>query len=407
MTSTSTLIRMLGKDTTPGPGAYMPPSDFGKAPAFSIRKKLTEKTYVNDAGYQNLPSTVGQGRKSSLYSRHDLKDKNITPGPTYVPPRFGSDGHTSAFHMRTRRSEPGPVSPGPGAYDNRSSSSIGSGPRFTLKARLFPPEEGKNEGPGSGAYMPDYDAVYSTQKKTIGAKHNDLKTFQTPGPGQYEIDRRLKGGPISFHMRPKEVINNNNPGPGKYDTSVPIGKDSLRFSLRSRIDVEKKPIDAEYQKIPDVFGTEGIKATFHSRHKDLHDINKVGPDYVPPPFGSDATKCALYSRRETTNRSTPMITPGAGTYNTRTEPGSDTPKFTLKARKFPPQEGENVGPGPAKNAPDYSKILGNGRRTQILEKIKDPKPPVTPGYYDVAPISDGPKWTIGRKEYLETTPGSV
>ncbi|OHT12649.1 hypothetical protein TRFO_17474 [Tritrichomonas foetus] len=406
MTSTATIIRITGKDQTPGPGAYMPPSDFGRAPAWTIKKRLPERTSSNTAGYTVLPNTVGQGRKSALASRHSTRDYSNTPGPSYVPPRFGSEAHSSSMHQRLNRPEARAVSPGPAAYEYKTSSL--SGPKFTMKSRKFPPDEVSHDAPGAAAYGPKYDYIMpSAQKRTIGDRLKEVRCDVTPGPGQYVIDRRPQSQLASFHIKRREPKYDDIPGPGKYDTSVPCGRETPKYTIRPRIQEVRKTIDPAYQKIPDVFGREARKSSLGSRHKDVQQTNPVGPSYVPPPFGSTARKSALASRHSVRDRSTPMETPGAGRYDVPSDgmKGKRAPKWTMKGRNFPPNEDEHAGPGPAANAPDYTKMLPQGRKTQILEKFHEPKKEQGPGYYDPEKPPTGPKWTIGRKEDLGITPG--
>ena len=403
MTSTATVIRIVGNyKGTPGPGAYMPPSDFGKAPAYTIKHKYPDRTQGNKAGYENLPNTVGTGPKYSLSIRPKDRNYNNTPGPNYMPPAFGKEAEAHAFHIKPRDPGDGIVSPGPGKYNTSKGL---SGPKYTLKARKFIDEE-VSVGPGAGKYLPDYDKVMPSRPKTgIGIKHKEPKRSATPGPGQYTINRDPPNTPASMHIKRKELNKDNFQTTGKYDTSVPLGTRAPKYSIRTKNDIPEKPIAAPYQKIPEKFGKDCPKYSLASRHKELAKTPTPGPSYMPPPFGSDAPKYSCVSRRPETRNADYQPGPGAGKYNTR--PKTTGPAYTIKSRKYPQNDGIIDGPGGGKYMPDYDKVLPSRPKTSILER-HDPKPKgPLPGYVDLGTTMQGPKWTIGRKEELAITPGVV
>jgi hypothetical protein len=133
------------------------------------------------------------------------------------------------------------------------------------------------------------------------------------------------------------------------------------------------------------------------RPKDRDYTQAPGPDYVPPPFGDDAAKwsCRSVNRglRDIGQGNTPPG-PGAGGYNTRPAPGG--PKWTMKARQFPPDAKPPPGPGGGSYLPDYAKVLPSDLKgRQILERFKEKKEE-RPGYYNISAPKRAPKWTIDR-----------
>ncbi|OHT00345.1 hypothetical protein TRFO_08017 [Tritrichomonas foetus] len=401
MTSTATIVRIVGPyKGTPGPGAYTPPSDFGKAPAYTIKHKYPDRTERNKAGYENLPNTVGTGHKYTMSIRpKDLKTLN-TPGPNYMPPKLGQEAPAHAFHMKEPEPKNGCVSPGPGKYNTSKGL---AGPKYTMKARKFVHEEGTVEGPGGGKYFPDYDKVMPSRPKTgIGIKHKAPKRAATPGPGQYDIDRSPPSKAAAFHIKRREMNKDNFPL-GKYDTSVPLGTQVPKYSIRTKNDIPEKPLAAPYQKIPEKFGKEAPKYSLSSRHKEIERPPIPGPSYMPPPFGSEAIKYSCTSRREKSRNMDYQPGPGAGKYNTR--PNTGGPAYTIKSKKYPKNDGVVEGPGGGKYLPDYDKVLPSRPKTAILEKHEHKPDGPLPGYVDLGGTFAGPKWTIGRKEELEITPG--
>ena len=401
MTSTATVIRVLGtKQTSPGPGSYDIPSCFGKAPSWTIKHKYTKKQAESTGGYEVLPSSIGESPKWSLRSRQKTRDFVAAPGPNYVPPPFGKDAHSSALHQRPREPKDMKVSPGPGKYDTRPGT---SGPRYSVKGRQFPPDEGKIEGPGPGKYLPDFTKVMdSSQKCGIGVRLEDPKRATTPGPADYSIKDTSIKHTTCFHSRHYKPPPSSTPGP-KYDQPTDFGVDSPKYSLRSRIDSPKRPLTAPYQKLPECFGDGVPKWTLSSRHKDRDVTASPGPDYVPPAFGNDGRKYSLVSRRER-KRDVKGESPGPAAYSPKYMDTSH--KFTMKARQFPPDDGKVDGPGGGKYLPDFDNVLPSSPKLTIKNRFDEKKKEQGPGYEDLgSTLKHKGGITIGNREELTITPG--
>lgn len=400
MTSTATIIYRTGRDQTPGPGAYFPPSDFGSAPQWTIKHKYPSKLNCNRAGYEALPSSIGTGPKYSLSSRPKERAVTATPGPNYMPPKLGSEAPASALHQKMVDRSEVPPGPGVGKYNTRPDT---GGPKYSMKSRKFAPDDGKIDGPGAGKYLPDYEKTMRNGPKTgIGIKPKERKEQPTPGPGQYHISRDPPQRGAAMHIRHRELKQDNFPGPGKYKTERQLGDDVPKYSLRSRIDVKQEVIRAPYQKLPECFG-DAPKWSLSIRPKDRAMFVTPGPNYMPPKLGEEAPASALHQKM--VDRSELAPGPGAGKYNTRPENGG--PQYTMKSRKWAPDEGKIDGPGAGKYLPDYSKVMPMEAKRTILEKFKEKKKEPGPGYVDLGSTLHGPKYTIGRKEPLGVLPGSV
>ncbi|OHT01621.1 hypothetical protein TRFO_07538 [Tritrichomonas foetus] len=396
MTSTATIFRVTEQDQVPGPGTYSVPSDIGNAQKFTIKGRYPD-TRKTGPGYENLPTTIGEGHKYSLYSRPEDPKPKSSPGPNYIPPPIGADAPASSFHIRGSKKERND-SPGP-KYNTRRRN---DGLQYSIKGRNFI-EDARHDGPGP-KYVPNYDASLPSPRRTTirdVIRHKDSN--DNPGPGRYEIDRSLDSRPASFHARCGTERKNDNPGPGKYEPEKYWKKDTPSFSLRSRHDIPDRSARAPYQKIPDTMG-QGLKYSLTSRRDTRQREPPPGPSYMPPPFGSDGIKYSLTSRRD--RKRDPSKEPPGPKYNIN-ECNIDncSRKYTIKGRNFSCDEGKAFSPGPAYK-PEYGAVLPSPRRTQILEKVKDPKKPVGPGYYDLgSTMGQGPKITIGNKEKLAVRPG--
>ncbi|OHT12043.1 hypothetical protein TRFO_18233 [Tritrichomonas foetus] len=148
----------LATYSTPGPGAYNPTNmNNNNAPSFTFKSRHEVASRPITVQYRTLPTTIGQGPKIALASRHEARTAIDTPGPSYVPPQLGSDAKMISLASRmagTRDSRAD--NPGPGAYDVRSS--FGKDARSaTLHSRTSTNEGKGNIGPGPGAYYPQIE----------------------------------------------------------------------------------------------------------------------------------------------------------------------------------------------------------------------------------------------------------
>lgn len=403
MTSTETIIHLSSKQQqAPSPADYTIPTKFGlESPRYTIRPRPEMKTQGNRAGYDYNPNTIGTGRKVPIGVRPKEREKEVTPGPSYMPPAFGQDTPRVALHGKMVNNERGfgVESPGPGKYDTNTTS---RSPRWVIGHRQF--EQGKIFGPGPGKYNPDYDRVMSSAPKTgIRVKTAGAKQQITPGP--YDVPHQLDTHGSVFHRRAKELTSKDNfPGPGKYSIPEKFGQESPRYTIRPRNEEKQNVIGAPYQKLPDITGNTSPKYSFSIRPKDRDIQATPGPNYSPPPFAHDSIRYSFPHKSTTKVQSSG---PGPGKYNTRDE-SLTGPKYTMKARKFNENEGKVLGPGPGKYLPDYEKVLPSPPKTGIRVKTDGEKPaPQTPGYIAAPPVPSGPKFTIGVKDPNGIAPGSV
>jgi hypothetical protein len=201
--------------------------------------------------------------------------------------------------------------------------------------------------------------------------------------------------PSSFHIKRRELSYEYIPGPGKWDTSKRTGSETPSYSLRSRINVKKELLKPSYPKIPDSFGDDTPKWSLFRKFED-NPFKPPGPTYIPPKFGTFAPKYSILDvRKREIGQGLVPIGPGGGRHNTQPIAGSESPKFTLKARQYPNNLGGPDGPGGGKYIPDYSKILpADLKGRAILERFKEHTPEVRPGYRDLGGTNATPKWTI-------------
>ena len=400
MTSTTTLIRVVGnKNQTPGPGSYNIPSDFGSAPKWTIKNRYKEKKKELSPGYHSFPNSIGTGRKSTIANRPKERDFTQSPGPSYMPPKFGNDAQKSSFHGYTDYRGKRAQTPGPGQYD--ISKDLG-GPKFTIKARKFPPDQGEIPGPGVGRYAPDYSkTMRASTSSSIRPRYKDpLMREKKPGPADYEVPRNLSNRSSCFHIKSHEFLPEPSPGP-KYNNPGEIGRDSPKYSIRSRIDVKKEKLDPALNALPEMFGKEAHAYTIGVKSKERDLVQSPGPEYIPPGIGTESPKWSMTSRRER-KRDLSLEPPGPGQYSPQTDDMSR--KWTIATRAVPPDP-KNTNPGPSQYDPNYTLIRRSTQMTAIREKFKERPPEPQPGYVDLGSTLTGPKWTIGVREEVDCTEG--
>ena len=392
MTSTTIIVRTLNsKVPSPGPGSYDIPSDFGKAPSWTIKHKYKKKTPERGAGYQNLGTTIGQGRKSSIKNRIQDRDYTQSPGPSYMPPALGSEAQKSTFHERiaSRSKE---TTPGPGSYDI---STKFDGKKYTIGSRKWMPSEGEVPGPGVGKLNPDYSkTMRSSTAHSIRPRYAEPKKEPTPSPNDYTISRDLSKISSTFHQKRIEFGPEKTPGP-LCDPPV-FGADGPKHTIRGRIDLKTEKPDPEIRTLKAPFG-QTRPVSMHSRMRERDYTQSPGPSYVPPPFGSDGRKSSFGARRNA-KRDISREPPGPGQYDPR--PWSASRAYTIASKARMPSEGPPNTPGPDAFRPDYDAVMKSTIKPVILEKHPDKPPEPGAGYTYYKTEVDGPKFTIGLKDLV-------
>jgi hypothetical protein len=178
---------------TPGPGAYSP-TDANKptAAVYTLKSRHESVERPNTAPYRDIGSTVGEGPKISLSSRHKVPDGDNFPGPNYWPPALGEDAQKSAMSFRYGQDRsPYRDNPGPGAYNIE--------PKFANEANKYTLHQRTNQGdpdncsPGPAAYTPDINAQKPrAPSASMHIRPEDKGPDETPG--YFDLGSTL-GGP--------------------------------------------------------------------------------------------------------------------------------------------------------------------------------------------------------------------
>ena len=375
--------------STPGPGSYDYRDSFG-GPKWTIKGRVKPDPPPLAAPYRALPPLMGTGPKVPIMGRHPIP-QNKTPGPTYIPPDFGSQSRKS--HVGTR---PAPLTPfdtpGPGAYN--VSPGIGSNGRgSTLHGHdksivMGPPT------PGPAAYTPDARAILKRSPAAhVGVRPREMDPEDTPGPGAYSLPRDMGGTACYVHVRRREDPDNGIPGPGAYSPSGKPG--GPRYSIGERHPIEDRPITAPYRSFPSSIG-QGRKVAIMGRHE-LRGDTTPGPSYIPPGIGASGKMWTMGKRYAPLK---PLDTPGPGEYKVGTDFARQARSSSLHGRDKT-IDIQKDSPGPAAYTPNALATKRRSPATTIHLRTKLRDPDQTGGYCNLGSTLHGPRYTIGRRYTMD------
>jgi hypothetical protein len=186
---------------SPGPAFYNVNRSFeGGCPTILMKGRRSLPSGFTDVQLYNLPTTIGKVTGITLHGRTEIRPTFHTPGPSYLPPRFGSNARMCGFPPISYGAKPrGGKDGGQSALGRpkNPSATIGPGPAaFVLRDKSFDAtgnigytikgchdfQIGGTESPGPGAYAPKFNAVLKTGPKIAFHSRTALKgPPETPG----------------------------------------------------------------------------------------------------------------------------------------------------------------------------------------------------------------------------------
>ena len=160
------IIHVTGNNNIgPGPGAYNIASSLNR-PCILMKGRTSLRDRVIDVPFYRLPTTVGNVTKISLGGRTKIPGAgSFTPGPTYVPPKLGSNARKTSFGSPPKTKISSALStfatpgPGPAAYSIRDNSFDGDGKRGVSISGAHNLMYANTISPGPAAYKPKFAAV--------------------------------------------------------------------------------------------------------------------------------------------------------------------------------------------------------------------------------------------------------
>ena len=156
------IYRVGPAEKNPGPAAYdIRGSMYQPNKGVAISPRLNRQNNQTNGNYVSLPSTIGQGPKISFGYRSKELKKFIPPGPSYVPPAFGSKCPRYPFPKAPVKRDYG-CGPGPAGYSVRYPSLVDSNHECTIPRSPRRTSFLKSDTNGAPLLSPRYDKV---QKK--------------------------------------------------------------------------------------------------------------------------------------------------------------------------------------------------------------------------------------------------
>lgn len=418
--------RILGDENLPGPASLDVRREPGvDSPRFTIKQKYPDRPPSAAVPYRQIPTTLcADSPKYTMRPRYPERDEQKTPGPSYIPPAFGSElrktGNAtfgprggSAEPRRTRHYVSYSQNPnGPAEFDARRNPRDARAPAFTIAPAYGDSWMKKNSNPSADAYTPNFTCgKRKTPDIYIGKRLEMQTTDDSPGPGAYDIpssfdkkNTRAIGG--KCHRKPAK---NTIPGPGTYEVAKPIGSDARRIKIGEKWR-SKSEGGGQYYKIKREFDEPSARVTIAPKTaRDPRRDEVPGPGAYTPEKPKTSRSCSFGRRGSAKTKKNDDVfwipksdTPGPGTYNV--EPPRDGPSFSLRDG-YAAISNETISPGP-KYLPENDTIGKRSPRFTCRPRTEPTtgKSATQDAGYVVLPPHEVPPITIHRREYLNLLP---
>lgn len=379
------------KRNNPSPGSYNVEKSIGSdKPTISMHVKHKEYQDINTVPYRELPTTIGEGPKSTIGKRIEPQQAK-TRELDYVPPAFGSNSP----HIGIGSVLPKPKideTPAPGAY--RNTKEIGEGARACQMhgtSNRSPYDISSTPGPGN--YSPSRTPLPG--KITIGTQPSKrAKCEETPAPGQYNDPRRLKPDASKGRIHERSVSRESAvkpPGPGNYNIrdSDPL-KDTRPIYMRSRPETKYESNDVELRDTRRPFcESPGLRIGERTPERKSRAVEST---YTPSDFGKDGKKVTISPRGK--DRTPREVVPAPGSYYRDVPFGSDAKSSSMGTPRDKVKSAYSSRPGPGSYSPDYTAGKTSSPKYTISGAVYSPKKDKTPEYRNLGSTLGGPKYSI-------------
>lgn len=212
------------KGGTPGPGKYNTRRDLeGQVPVIRMKGRHNLAQEPNKAPYYNIGSNIGKTTKITMHGRSDTKPKFTPPGPSYIPPSFGSDAKKIGISPPVFNTS-----------KSRRSASAAGGRGATSLGKRRNPDETPGPGPGKYSTREEFGVPKSAQGVRIKGTHNfKYLTADSPGPAAYKprYEKVMKAAP-KYKMKGRPKAKDPEVTAGYRNIGSTLG--GPRFSMKAR-----------------------------------------------------------------------------------------------------------------------------------------------------------------------------
>ncbi|MEW5299279.1 MAG: hypothetical protein WDW36_002310 [Sanguina aurantia] len=311
--------------------------------------------------------------------------------------------------------------PGPGQYDVGSTGP--SGPSFSMRAKAAvrnaaaedtPGGRGREAGRGPGQYEALTVTGNSGPSYTLGGRRHMAQplTEDNPGPGHYQTAGPNSGEGPAFSM-PGRVVDRlpEGPGPGEYDLSkrLKTGPSAVLVGKPRVPLLDPTPGPQDYQHPTEAMGADAPAYTFSLRLDPKPPPRAPAPgDYTLPEAWRDGPAISMSRRPRPPPAQDP--TPGPGEYHQRSV-GGGAPAFTFAGGRpadgwdpaaETPGPADYMGPQDTFDGPSFTMAPRAASPTRPLDQIPGPG-----SYHASGPAhATGPSFTIPSSRVVESRPDS-
>ena len=179
-------IQIVGDRTPlPGPADYTVSRAFTDGKGCSISPRYYQRRQVDDPNLYDLGTYMGKGPKIAIGPKTKIPGPDPGPGPTYIPPKFGSDVAGVKFPRQKKPKDKANGNPGPQDYRCKYDTDLGlkACQASIGNAKRPPIFQGDPTTPGSGAYNPKFDYTVPRSPRPVrGHKYKERAPDRT---GEY------------------------------------------------------------------------------------------------------------------------------------------------------------------------------------------------------------------------------
>ncbi|OHT13525.1 hypothetical protein TRFO_03252 [Tritrichomonas foetus] len=421
-----TWARQIGREKKPGPANYTTSGRAGEsAPAYSIKSRYDEKGPPFAPQYVNLPTSIGESPRFTIRPQTTEQKPFDTPGPEYVPPRFGEN------YLRrlngTMRSRGLSLDPrqrtykiydhdpyGPGGRDTRYRPNDNRAPAYKIGESNGTSWIRYDKNPSGAHYNPNPNYTKpSIPKYSIYSIHPQEEGNNVPGPGEYDTKDEFGKRPLAVRPRTSDLPKFQTPGPGQYENTSQIGQDSPRTAIRPLCEPKPDTNGVKYRKIPREF--DSVKGrTIAPKTKPLEPFATPGPgEYSPRRSWNSGSghKMSPKNGKEKLFKSwlTGWRSPGPAEYKSNDKTAcASAPSFSLRDNCGPCFVTPPDTPGPDVYSQDRSSVQTRSPRFTIRPRCGNtdlPSPTKDAGYVMLNNIPHTkPAVHIRPREELELIP---